>query len=607
MAFFFILLISAVSLGWVYLRSDAKLVIQDQLSALHQKKIAIAYYNYVSKEFQSVTSLNQFNEFVEEQAIFNTYTSLKISEPSLYKGFASVVVILGNNLGEHVEILYELIKENFSWKILGIHINTISSDKDSATAEMIAPIESQLTSLKKKDILEAYKAPTSEEFMESTSFENFKTFIMRNPLLTQFDDYSYEGHSMRGKNGVITVLFNPDKEDKAVSLEYHVKQNENGPWKIQYMQIAEEGSATESNKPLSRAQMVSTIKQAIELLKKKEIKTFYNRFIAPEIKQSNSEDKFEQFFKINSVFTNYQSINIKDPYIENNRGLVTVELYNEEGVTTIEMSLKVVDNNWKITGIHIDKVPETNLSTEDKDAKGFKSRELINVIQSLLSSIQKGETAQAYKKFTSGYFQEANSLEQFKEFIEKHPELKGGSSSSFEKIMFNNDIATISGKLYLSNSVYIPVEFDLVQENGKWKILHIFTFPVVHQKVLPLSEKNAQASNESLVISKIIVGTKINGEGAILDPSLKLTAKTDDLYVNLFIQNGTSGISLTVTLRHVLSGSEMPPFTTTLTENGNSRLSFVFSPPPHGWPKGPYQLRVQSSTKDYKTFGFTIE
>jgi hypothetical protein len=262
---------------------------------------------------------------------------------------------------------------------------------------------------------------------------------------------------MKGEEGTATVILNPD--DEAVSLEYHVTYdgNESEPWKIQFMQIIPNPSASEPDNQPTPSQMMSTVKQLLDILKKKDYVTFYNHFISSDIKRKNSQEQFEAFFKVNSIFSTYQSFNLKEPYIENNHGLITVELQNEEGRTTVEFSLKTEDHDWKVTGIRVEKPLEMNPSIEDKNVKGFKSRDLITVIQSFLSSLQKGDMAAAYKKFTSGFFQEANSLDQFKEFIQKHSELTKGSSSSFEKIMFNNNIATLSGKLHLSNSLYLPV------------------------------------------------------------------------------------------------------------------------------------------------------
>ena len=293
--------------------------------------------------------------------------------------------------------------------------------------------------------------------------------------------------------------------------------------------------------------------------------------------------------------------------MEGQRALVALDITNEEGVTEVEISLRIENKAWKVTGIHIDKATERAPSKVDSHMQGFKTRDLMTVIHAFLNSLHNGNMAVAYQKFTSEFFQEANTLEQFKEFIAKHSELTQDLPSSFEKIMFNNNIATLAGKLYLSNAMYLPVEFDLVQDNDKWKILHIYTYPVVQEKTSSEEKEQIIEPSRSLLIDKIVVGTEVNNEGSILNPSNKLTLKNEDIYINLFIQNGTLGTPVTVVLRYVPGGSEIAPVTAALTENGNNRLSFIFSPPPKGWPKGLYQVRVSVLNKEYKTFGFTIE
>jgi hypothetical protein len=468
---------------------------------------------------------------------------------------------------------------------------------------MIAPVKHQLECLQKGDILKAYQNTSSKDFIEATSFENFKIFVVRNPLLSQFDHYTYQKHMMQGKSGKVEVILNPDAE--AMPVVYYIRKNEDGKeWKIQYMQImADSGDSTQS---ANADQMMATLKEIMDILKKKDYVHFYNDFIASDVQKTTSEEAFEDFFTNNPIFFNYYSYNIKEPYLENQRALVTLDITNEEGVSVVEISLRIQNNLWKVTGIHMDKVVEKAPVKEDSNMQGFKTRDLMTVIHAFLNSLQKGNTSLAYQKFTSEFFQQSNSLDQFKDFIAKHKELTQEVPSSFEKIIFNNNIATIAGKLFLSNTTYLPVEMDLIQDNDKWKILHIYTYPVVQEKMAPENELILEPS-KALIIDKIIVGTKVNNEGAILNPSDKLSIENEDIYVNLFIQNGTVGSPVTIALRHVPSGSEIAPITAALTENGTNRLSFIFSPPPKGWPKGPYQVRVSVLKKEFKTFGFTIE
>ncbi len=498
-------------------------------------------------------------------------------------------------------------RQSVNKEVVGLSTEKIKAadtpTQSSSTAEMIAPIQSQLDALQKGDVLEAYQKPSSRDFLESTSFENFKVFVLRNPILSQFEYYAYQAHSMQGNKGKVEVVLNTENE--AVPVEYYLHQEYGGgDWKIQYMQIIAEGGPAPQT--ATSEQMQSTLRDMMQTLKKKAYGDFYLHFIASDVQKATSEEEFERFFTENPIFYNYHFYNLKEPYIENQRALVTLEMTNEEGLTQVEISLRVENNAWKVTGIHIEKSAEKTPPREDSSVQGFKTRDLMTVIHAFLASLHKGNMAVAYQKYTSDYFQQANTLEQFKEFVAKHPELLQEVPSSFEKLMFNLNIATLAGKLYLNNSTYLPIEFDLILENDKWKILHIYTYPVLQEKS-PLEKEPKIDLSRSVTIDKIIVGTEVNNEGSILDPTDKLHVKTEDIYLNLFIQNGIPGAVVSVVLRHVPSGSEMAPIAAALTESGNNRLSFIFSPPPKGWPKGPYQVRVSTLNKEFKTFGFTIE
>ena len=485
-----------------------------------------------------------------------------------------------------------------------LHQDRMASDsmaeQESLTGGMIAPIENQLKALKRNDIFEAYDTPSSSDFLDTVSFEDFKALVLKNPLLTQFDDYTYRKHIKAGEQGNVIVSLNPEMEP--LTLEYQVKNEGEEGWKIQYMQVLSDASTKASGQQLGADKLIQTIKDVLKRLKEKEYEKVYDDFIASRIKKNTPEEKFESFFNSIPAFSTYQTMNIKEPYIENSLGLVGVDLINEEGTTAVEFSLQEEDHAWKITGIHVEKGVEP-AAPEQNTPPGFKSRDLITVLQSFLDSLQRGDITSAYKNFTTDWYQEANSLDQFKEFIQRHPELGKGTSSTFDKIAFNNNIATITGKLFLSNSLYLPVEFDLLQEDGKWKILHIFTYPVAH---LPTTSQENTSTSNSMTIGKIVMGTRVNSEGDILNSTSKLTLPVDDIYVNIYIQNGAPGNTVTAVLRHITSGSEIAPITVPVTEKGNSRITLVFSPPSKGWPQGSYQIRVSLSNSEYKTFSFTI-
>jgi len=407
----------------------------------------------------------------------------------------------------------------------------------------------------------------------------------------------------------VTVLLNPESE--AIPVKYKLIE-ENNEWKIDLMKISMPSQDQEANAKNSTdtAQIISVVEELLSAFKQKEYDKAYKEFIAENIKKDTPLDVFKKFVKGYPAFTHYQSFNIKEPLIEDGIGHLVVDLQNNEGTTSVEYTLKLLDNHWKIEGIHIAKMPDAAEQTnKEADGKKFKTRELLSVIQAFLKSIRSKEDEKAYQQYTSTNFKQAKSFQDFQKYLKDHPELTTTLSSSFEKLMFNNNIATFGGKLFISDKFYLPLEFDLIQEDDKWKILNIFIYPEAEISHEPDAQQKGEAAAAAVPVEfqKIILGPTVDEEGNIENPTTAFHENSGDINMNLFVRHGVAGTKIEIVLRHIESGSEIPPVSAMLNDNGESELSFVFSPPPHGWPKGSYQIRVSSSTKVFKTFPFTVD
>jgi hypothetical protein len=240
---------------------------------------------------------------------------------------------------------------------------------------------------------------------------------------------------------------------------------------------------------------------------------------------------------------------------------------------------------------------------QEKDIKNFKTRELMDVIQSFLGALRGQNLKKAYQ-YTSSKFQEENSFKNFEDFIKNHPEFVKHTTSSFEKLSFNNNIATFAGEIIHSENIAMPVEFDLIQDNGKWRILHIFVSPAIDTSK---QQTTPAIKNSTIEFSKIVLGSKIDDHGIVIDPTELFKTGTDDIYVNLYVRNGKAGETVDLLLRHVDSGSSIPVVKNELSDNGDNMLSYAFSPPPAGWPKGTYQLKASSNNSVFKTYTFKVE
>lgn len=89
-----------------------------------------------------------------------------------------------------------------------------------------------------------------------------------------------------------------------------------------------------------------------------------------------------------------------------------------------------------------------------------------------LSAIRSHDYARAYS-YTSNEFKRATSLEVFEKFVNSYPVLNDNKDSTFSNRQIENGIGIISGSLEAKDGTVMPVTYQLVNENGKWKILNI--------------------------------------------------------------------------------------------------------------------------------------
>ncbi|MBS0286634.1 MAG: DUF4864 domain-containing protein [Proteobacteria bacterium] len=95
-----------------------------------------------------------------------------------------------------------------------------------------------------------------------------------------------------------------------------------------------------------------------------------------------------------------------------------------------------------------------------------------NTVKDQLSAIRSGDYTKAYS-YTSTEFQKNTSVDEFKKFIETIPALKDNQSLSINDRSFQNENGSVKGTITSKDGMTIPIEYQLIKENGTWKILGI--------------------------------------------------------------------------------------------------------------------------------------
>lgn len=97
----------------------------------------------------------------------------------------------------------------------------------------------------------------------------------------------------------------------------------------------------------------------------------------------------------------------------------------------------------------------------------------VDVVDHQLVALRENNIDKAYYSYTSKDFQNATSLDQFRNFVEAYPVFFNNQSAHFALRSIDHNIGTLKGNLTSKDRVNTPIEYKLIKEDDKWKILSI--------------------------------------------------------------------------------------------------------------------------------------
>ncbi len=103
----------------------------------------------------------------------------------------------------------------------------------------------------------------------------------------------------------------------------------------------------------------------------------------------------------------------------------------------------------------------------------FFTESLIDVPQKQLETLRENKIEAAYQNFTSSQFQAATSLDQFRQFIHTYPILTTHQTALFPQRSIIDHMTILKGKLIIDEEHHTPIEYRLIKEEGRWKILSL--------------------------------------------------------------------------------------------------------------------------------------
>lgn len=478
--------------------------------------------------------------------------------------------------------------------------------------DLAATVNGQLKALRDNKVSEAYYEYMSKAYQKGTSLDGFKEYLKKNPILSKkptlesYEQYiDNEQGTLNGKiketNGeLIDIQYKLIKEDnkwKILSIELPPSRGN-----IAYNEIAL-AEPTQKLDEAAAATLLPTVQKFIETLQKEKIlKDYPPELVSKEFSETTPIDKFRTFTENNPILVHHKNFKVKDASLENNHGSITLILDPDKGNIPINFTLVKQDNSWKIWSMKL------LLEEEIKDNKdNFNTQPIKEVIMGQLSALKEHDYKKAYEAFTSKDFRKETSEEEFKNFLKRNPVFLTFKTIKLPKFMVDNNVVTLSGTFVSDDNQEFDIEYDLIEEDNTWKIIGLRINPKSKIENKEKESKKSENDSSAFAFNDIAIGTEIDHDGKVIDPKKHLDKSTNDIYVNIYYLNGEKGTKIDLQLNHLESKSRLEPVSTTLQKNGDSHVTFVFSPPHYGWPSGLYHLNASSSEGDEQSFEFELK
>lgn len=274
------------------------------------------------------------------------------------------------------------VKKGFPWKkwlaILLFVMFLIMLIFYIASKDLTQSVEDQLKALRSDKVTEAYYSYTAKQFRKSISLEKFREFIKSYPSFfhnqsIQFTDSSFE-------NGVLVlqgILTSTDNQK--LHIEYKLI-DEDGDWKILSIELLKNGDAASQGVPqqlsrkndfqslikqqlrLTKAQGVEknsdhkplkiVVDQQLSALSSGKIQEAY-RLTAKEFQQNTPFELFVSYIQEFPLLRYHDSITYGQSLVEDEIGVIEVELYQTGKAMTVDYALKLEKGAWKIWGMQI--------------------------------------------------------------------------------------------------------------------------------------------------------------------------------------------------------------------------------------------------------------
>ena len=235
---------------------------------------------------------------------------------------------------------------------------------------------------------------------------------------------------------------------------------------------------------------------------------------------------------------------------------------------------------------------------------------MVGAVEKQLDLLRQGDIKAAYS-LTCKDFQKATSLEQFTAFVKQYPSLSQNQGHTFSTRVIENNVGTVKGTLTAKDGAVTPVEFQLVKEQGEWRILFI----EVRAAGTSIKEEEKSGKDPDKAPAARIVSVRtcervaepemkalgVRNEFNALSPEIHAVVQLKDVKEGSELKGSWISVDAIGEPNYVIKSS-----TLNFEAKGDATAHFMISRPANGWPIGNYKLDLYIDGKIAGTTPFTV-
>lgn len=209
----------------------------------------------------------------------------------------------------------------------------------------------------------------------------------------------------------------------------------------------------------------TVVESQLQLIQEKKFTEAYYSYTSKDFQEATSLENFKKFIANFPLFSEKHKLKFES--IDKD-GEIHALLNHENEHLKVVYTLSKDNNDLLIRAIEVLEGEDPKQPLQEFDPSAFQEP-----INQFMIAIKNGDPDAAYKMYTSQAFQEATSLKDLKSFLKEYTIFSNFAKLNFQKLTFDNNLGHYSVDLISKDASKATLKYDLIKENGTWKILQV--------------------------------------------------------------------------------------------------------------------------------------